>query len=331
METTNIHISRSQLDTLLGCETAHYWNYLHDGKGIISQDVNGDTSFGIYYHEEMEEVVRLGDQYTYVERLDLSKEENFLLGGLTQSFRDYILPELVKSYDILFSEKEYSIPVPHAPYVLDFRADNIVRNKETGRLELLDYKTAKTLNYAKESKYGFTLQTALYTWCVEQLFDEPCDGINYIVAEKGILRWDKGLEETIRYSPFTSGFQSSYGVFQTKWAKGWNRIRPWDHFSLDKWYADVVTLENKLEAFKILPIQLLDSAISKEMRENVLEQLGVTLQKVEVNKVLDRNYLKLNKNFLNCYKYGDDYRCPYYSLCFENGNPKDYLERTPHH
>lgn len=254
----------------------------------------------------------------------MDNETNYLIGGFVYSFNQLILPSLLEDYDIIATEVEQSVMIPDTNYEYQFRADLIGRHKASGIVEVFDYKTTKSVEWLKASKYGFTLQTALYTWAAEQLYG-ACRGMTYIVFAKGVQRYDKTLDATIRVSPYCYGYASPHGAVQTKWAKGFSRVPAWDHFSLDKWNTTVVSLEDRESTVRVLPQLSLDAHTRDQMIRSALraeDRFRVHLQQGH----------PLVKNCNSCYKYGEDYRCAYYKLCYTNDGPEDdYVPRVDHH
>jgi hypothetical protein len=203
--------------------------------------------------------------------------------------------------------------------VLQLRLDGLLRHKETGQLEILDFKSTKSLGYVQESKYKHTLQTALYTWAVEELYKEPCRGITYVVFEKGVVRHDKTLDKRIRYSPYLYGFKSQHGAYQASYAKGWQRFPVWDEFETEHWVLNIMTEEERRKTWMVLPQLNLTEYARSEMIKNALES---------ERKFTDGSRIK---NYQSCYKYGDEHVCPYLDLCWNNGKTDNFVERVDHH
>lgn len=258
----------------------------------------------------------------YVKRAELGLEENNLVAGFTETFAHDVIPLLKADYEIVTLEEEKEVAIPNTDLVLQLRLDGLLRHKESGQLEIIDFKSTKSLGYVTESKYRFTLQTALYTWAVEELYKEPCRGITYVVFEKGVVRYDKSLDRKIRYSPYLYGFKSSHGAYQASYAKGWSRFPVWEEFETANWVLNIMTDEERKKTWMVLP-QL--TLTPYERNELILHAL---LKEQEFStKPVDH----LIKNHQACYQFGDMYACPYMDLCWKQGTTDNLVAREDHH
>jgi hypothetical protein len=326
-------VSRSALETLFECEYKRYFNYDFDKQGIVSTKALFDTDIGIALHDSLYESLLSEGEYQYKDRAELSAEDNALIHGLTLTFQKDILPVFLDQYDVVSLEQEWSVPLPNTDYHLALRMDAILRHKESGQLEIIDYKSKKALGWIKDSQYSFNLQTALYTWALEQHTQEEIRGITYVIFEKGEVKLDKSksFENRIRHSPYCYGYKSEHGAHQVKWAKGWQKFRVWEEFSMNKWVYNVMDKEDRSNTFLVLPELKLDHSVRDTMIKNAIakEQLYRSIVQdpaPRMDKVLYRNHQA-------CNKFGTEHRCPYFNLCWYNGTPtqEDFTERIDHH
>lgn len=319
-------ISRSALETLFECEQKRYFNYDYQGQGIVSSKALFDTDLGIALHDSLYESFLSEGEYKYQDKAELSKEDNVLISGLTLTYQREILPTLLDQYDVVSLEQEWTVPIPDTDMHLALRMDAILRHKATGQLEIIDYKTKKGLGWVKDSQFKFNLQTALYTWALEQHTQEEIRGITYIVFSKGDVTVDKSktFDGRIRNSPYCYGFKSEHGAYQVKWAKGWQKFQTWSQFDSDTWVNKVMDEDDRRSTFLVLPELKLDKSVRDVMIRNAVKYESWYRGQQESN---------LTRNHQACNKYGDDYRCPYFSQCWYNTEPskEEFTERVDHH
>jgi len=316
-------ISRSALETLFECEQKRYFNYDYNTKGIVSSRALFDTDLGIAVHDSLYESFLSEGDYRYTHKAELSQEDNVLVDGLTLTFQRDILPTLLDQYDVVSLEQEWTTPVPNSDMHLALRMDAILRHKATGQLEILDYKTKKALGWIKDSQYKFNLQTALYTWALEQHTQEEIRGITYIIFEKGEVKLDKSktFEHRIRHSPYCYGYKSEHDAYQVKWSKGWKKFQTWTEFETDRWVNKIMDEEDRRNTFMVIPELKLDPGVRKLMIDNAIAK--------ELNYQIDG---PLSRNHQACNKFGTEHQCPYFSLCWHGTQPKEeFTERVDHH
>lgn len=324
-------ISRSAIETLFECEYKRYFNYDYDKQGIVSTRSLFDTDLGIALHDALYEVVMSEGEWQYQDRAELSQEDNTLIHGHVLTFKKDILPVLLAEYDVVSLEQEWAIPL--GPYNLAMRMDAILRHKTTGQLEIIDYKTKKALGWIKDSQYKFNLQTALYTWALEEKTQEEIRGITYIIFEKGEVKLDKSktFEHRIRNSPYCYGYKSPHGAYQSGWAKGWTKFATWTEFDIEKWTYGVMDAEDRAKTFLFLPQLQLDKNVRKKMIDNAISKeiyyrSIVDNPAPQMDKVLHRNHQA-------CNKFGTEHQCPYFGMCWYDINPtkEEFTERIDHH
>ena len=89
------------------------------------------------------------------------------------------------AYEVVSMEQEFDVPLPEggvmgapaSPYHLSGRFDGVVRDKATGKLYLLEFKTTANMRSTMwVTKYP---QATAYTWAASQLFGQPLEGILY--------------------------------------------------------------------------------------------------------------------------------------------------------
>lgn len=321
-------INRSALETLFECEHRRYYEYELDGTGVVPVKGMSDTDIGLALHDALHQTLLTEGTYQYRDLPQFGKEDNTLLAGLVLTFKRHIMPVLLEEYEILSMEQEWSVPL--GEFDLSMRMDVIARHKASGQLEIFDWKTKKALGWIRDTSYSFNLQTALYTWAVEQKTEEPCRGMTYVIFEKGDVKFDKSktFDHKIRQSPYCYGYKSEHGAYQAKWSKGWQKFPTWTEVEIDTWVHKVMDAADRQATYQILPNLTLDPTVRETMIANALRREEIFKQ-----CTASKSPGLLFRNHQACYKYGEEYACPYIGLCWYNKptTPEQFTERIPHH
>lgn len=318
------------MECLAECEYKRYFNYDYDKQGIVSTRALFDTDLGLALHDGLYESLMSEGAYTYLDKAELSKEDNTLIHGHLLTFKKDILPLLLDQYDIVSLEQEWSLQIPNTDLSLALRMDAIMRHKETGQLEIIDWKSKKALGWIKQEQYAFNLQTALYTWALEQKTGEETRGITYFIFEKGEVKLDrsKTFEHRIRNSPYCYGWKSQHGAYQVGYAKGWTKFATWTEFDIEKWVYNVMDEADRKATFLALPNLTLDKNVRQIMIDNAMQK------ELEYRKsVYHGSPAMLFRNHQACHKFGTEHRCQYFNLCWHNNAPtkEEFTERIDHH
>ena len=86
-------------------------------------------------------------------------------------------------YEVIATEQKYRVAIPHTPYTLAGRYDGILKDRVTGDLYVLEYKTTGRLDYLRWVMRG--LQGTVYVWSARQSF-ENVKGIAYRILVKKV-------------------------------------------------------------------------------------------------------------------------------------------------
>lgn len=262
-----VKVDRSRIVARQDCEMMRYWNYHHEGKGIVPRLGQGDAlEFGIALHGAMEYILRerMAGNVPGVARLEIdhflpfgkrvfdrmllrenadhpkadhvSKEQAHLLRMLVLGWTHTRLPALLEEYDIVGVEKEYEVELPLRPHIhLMLRIDAILRRKADGMLHILDFKSLKYLSDDWMVHHENSLQTVLYLWALGKAEEEYIGGVLYEGLLKGGTRKEtnKGVPWTgyeVSTSPLCYVYTDHLGHYKHQWtsAKGWHKIHLFD-------------------------------------------------------------------------------------------------------
>lgn len=107
--------------------------------------------------------------------------------------RGYANRYQAEDFEIEAVEQEFAVPIRNPEtgaesrtFTLAGKVDGLVRR--SGKLWLIEHKTAATVDGAYIERLWGDFQTVLYSWAVEQQGGEPVEGIIYNVIAKAALR-----------------------------------------------------------------------------------------------------------------------------------------------
>jgi hypothetical protein len=262
-----VKVDRSRIVARIDCEMLRYWNYHHNGRGIVPRAGAGDAlEFGIALHKAMEYILSttmegkpldfglmeanvihpfeqtIFNRMLFRENADhakadhIAKEQAHLLRTLTIGWTIQRLPALLEEYDIVGVEVEYEVPFPASNVSLMLRVDAILRRKADGILHILDFKSLKYLSDDWMVHHEHSLQTLLYLWALGKASGEYIGGVLYEGLLKGGTR--KETNKAVPWSgwdtaqsPLCYVYTDGAGHYKHAWtsAKGWRKVHLFDH------------------------------------------------------------------------------------------------------
>ncbi len=302
---------------------------------------------GIYVSDDVEHMVR---------------EQINMLEALLRAFTRLILPRILSEYDVVNIEQSHDWEL--APgLVQKLRFDTIVRRKSDRMLAILDWKSMAYISDAWEQKLERSRQTALYTQAAEELYGEPVE-MMYVGMVKGAWRKDTAkaspfYNQRIQATPFLYAYTLDHENYQTAYTsrKGFHKVRTYEEMPVEKWVDWLFKHEPAVvnEQFTIIPgfaptlrerrrVKELvireelkfvnDIALYKDLAARAA-QTGDSILQNQAEDFLDFVAAPLREE--NCFKYGQDNRCPFYAICFNEGAlahalvDGEFEVRSPHH
>ncbi len=142
-----------------------------------------------------------------------------LVEGLIRMAAIRILPSLLARYDVVDVEREERLEL--APrLIFQVRPDALLRERDTGDLAILSWKTAGEYGAAKEDEFRHDAQGLSETLAVEaRIAPERISWVQMVFLLKGARRKDTRVEgRKINYSPLTRAWMLEGPVRQWAWS-----------------------------------------------------------------------------------------------------------------
>ena len=94
------------------------------------------------------------------------------------------------NFRVLWVEKAFTIPVkPRSPHRYGFKCDGLVQDLDTGKVGILEHKTAATI-YEREEWLDFDIQTGSYLWAINRVREKdgkkPAEFVIYNSLRKAV-------------------------------------------------------------------------------------------------------------------------------------------------
>lgn len=337
-----IYVSKSRIEQRHTCEQLRYWQYDHDGRGLVPEQGSPEMTFGVRLHDMLADVL-MGDSFEAVFNKhkplfneDLLKanlpfttfsfnEQWALLEGLTAGWARVRLPSLLTQYEPIVIEEdmefvlaEETSPGADDAVILRFRPDFILRNKDTHALRIDDFKSLKMWSYDWEKAFTQSLQTSLYIHAVTAFGKgAPVEGMVYHGLSKGWLKKDTAKSspwygQTIQFSPLCYGWMNQATKtlipdYQPG-AKGFIRAARWETVPTLEW-LDKLGEKQLRELFPTAgpfnpPTEVIDEVV-----RNVVHFERQWTRRVQAKD-------RFEKNTSACFKYGNARPCAFYNLCW---------------
>ncbi len=375
---------RSRILAFQRCPRQRYLAYHYDGTGIQRKGLSVPLVTGSMVHKGLELLLTghtlsealtivLNDYDSTVQsrgfNLDnLNKggdmmrqishtyqEQRALVEGLIRVFDVYGKPLLLREYDVISVEGEINVPLAQGLTFMS-RPDGVLRNKETGQIFSLSFKTASQFSRETHLAGQVDMQGKSESWAVQQQFpDEFIGGVQmfyllkgrrkeeanglYVQASGLVRPWfseknqsyahtyyfknpQTGSNSNIgtTYKPFNV-WERSFGSFGQGVA-GWvemmrhGRVQP--------------ALGNPFKAFIEMPQPYYrNQAEIDEWMESVQAQEADVIDRLSVVEKNPNALIPLfPKHTDRCNDYGG---CTFYGVCHQGEQFDNFVRREPHH
>ena len=293
---------------------------------------------------------------------DVVLQQSMLLEGMLRLWALRRLPVLLRDFRVVSVEQGWRYEL--APGLQQtLRLDALLQRYDDGLYFVKDFKTVKYPSEVWAAKFEHNLQTCLYVQAVKDrlpgLTGDPAaqfGGILYEGLVKGAFKTDTAKSspwygQRIQHSPYTLAYaltgEDGLTVYQTAYTskKGWRKVRPYDHMSMKDWVENHLQWDEQTcqELFIDVPdICPPTYELERAKRQVVREELQYLKQRdtfLEMSPDASgaEEYLDLFAPLRTdtCSKYGQEYACPFMSVCFNQGaRPLEdggFVPRVPHH
>ena len=352
-----ILISRSAVATRKLCPMKRYYNYHHPHPdappgapgGIVPTQDRDATHLakqrGLWLHGCMEHLLAGSDWQAW---LTAETDPQRVAAALTNT-TTAILEEQVRLvrravigwvaqrgylldlYTPISSEEEWTWAL--SPFVgQTLRLDQIWRNKTTGALLIVDFKTLSRADSNWIARLRESDQTHLYVQALTERTGEQIEGIQY----EGIVIGK--FEDGIQKSPFTRAYSRAGGLLFPKWQAGSSLVST-EAMTDDEWLA-WAHLHRVLSDCYITTGPLRPTAAQLTQTQAATAQAELTwadtIAQVEAADPRDREAVRhrlIERSSDACLKFGAGYACAYAGLCWkgEAVTSETFAPRVDHH
>ena len=367
---TNVFLDRSRIKDRQGCPTYRYLHY--DKKLPDNPEASGlqkpiparHFGVGLVVHKGLEILLKTGDigkatgeevdalLFEYFPYDNDRKEAEYLCKGLIYGWYRERYPAIMRDYHILETEKTYQWQIAEDAqylYYYNFRVDALLERKDDARITILDFKTSKKCDDEWARMFEHDLQPILYTTAIDELLGVDCLGMLFEGLVKGETRIDTAKSspfhgQWIQYSPLCYGYKTDNG-YQLDYLKGAEKIRVSDHFSVEEWYDHFVIPQLNTSLFvHVPPIKPTPIVAQNIIQSIIFAETTYHSTLSRINQIASDYptllpYIEareIEKNTSHCWKYGKEYQCQFYDICWTQGVSEDplshgYIPRVHNH
>lgn len=329
---------RTSIETDWKCGAMLWWYKYHQGKGIVPKDEEEHFLVGRDIHEDMEGFP-LGkgveDILSTLPSFESCEGDQFKLEilcrrrGWVIAFGEVVWPYLMQHYTVEAVEKE--LVFDRSPLWIQVKPDLVLRNKKTGRLVYIEYKSTASLSPKFTAHWDTAIQLHLGIAALEEELGEK-------VEFGQVIGFNKGTWRGRLIHPFVWGYRNSEtGEVQVPYKYGLDHYPAWEYHSHDEWVRQLAGREALEAQFGwSAPVFKNDHLINKIVERRLVREEEIWTVKDQCQG----NEEERNKHFemrpIHCLpSFGSG--CVYSQCCFNESVGKDpigsglYIERTPHH
>ena len=344
------YVSRTAVEADWRCRRSRYYMTEYHGTGIVSAKQADDLVFGSVIHKATEQIEReimgwipasmwAGQELL---RLGFNDQMARLGQGLVAGYGAYLLPRLLKEYEILQVEYECSLSLTDE-LAIAVQPDLVVRRRSDGVIGYIEKKTTKWANenWITSWERSIQLQLGMRALQLEGLDAQFAVVLGFHKAPPhwkskrlmSPLVWAYYDDEGKRYS---AEWKRDWAVFDTSQYPG----------GMPDWvgWLERKALPDLASCFPMTaPISYRPSQVGAFLAQQAHRELEIQAwREAKVGRNLMATF---PQNFSSCQIGGR--KCAYYEACWQMTNPADpgtildpnrnlissgcYLERVPHH
>lgn len=235
--------------------------------------------------------------------------------------------QLLDRYQPISAEQEWAWSL-HPLVAQSMRMDQIWRDRTTGRLLIVDFKTLAKPDANWGERYAMSDQTHSYVQALIERTQEPVLGIQYEGLLIGTADEDLGCQR----SPYVTAYAKGQTLSPT-YSPGSRVVRlpaEWDDATWQAWLPRPVLESLFCTTEPLLPAtaQLLQTKAATVHAEIQWASLAA-----EVEADPSKREALIERNPDACLKYGWGHACPYLHLCWSGFEPDadTFMPRVDHH
>lgn len=278
-------------------------------------------------------------------------EMTALCQGIVYGWYRQRYPVLLEDYNILDAEKSYTWKISE-DFDYNFRIDALLERKDDKRLVILDFKTTKKCDGEWARMFEHDIQSILYCRAAEEVLGiTDLLGMQFEGMAKGFARTDTSRKSPfygmmIQYSPYCYGYQDRDGGYHAEYHASYTRIRSWEHMTIPEWYDNVIAHTPEADdLFAIVPPFKPLAKTTQLVIDSIVREEDLHHAKVRRLAKVNQDYPELvipmenqlfERHTDHCLRYGSDYRCSAYDICWTSGVREDldahgFVPRVPNH
>ena len=371
---TPLRPSRTAIQTRRDCEMKRFWQFGAFGTGLEPVGVSLPLIGGQTGHAALAPIlmgepvdVVIAEQLTrYAEEVRASgvqgftgdldfliKEQQTLLEGLIRGWVRWRLPLIMEEYEPISAEQEWIVPFAD-DFQLPLRVDGLLRHRERRTLAIPDLKFISSLRDGWLESKLHDLQTLLYVEGVERVTGEYVEGMFYDSLVKGSRKAATESSpfagRTLQQSRLCYGYkvESKDAVtYQSDYTarKGARQVAVWEEMPPEDWWAGYLPEETWKELYSTTGLisptvderQMVIRQVVDAERRYAKQRYWIEGEVISGEPLTEAVNRHLEPNTQHCYQYGTQYRCPFYSICYEPLVAADplgsglYRPRVDHH
>lgn len=336
------------------CGMAYWWNRHYGEKGIVPASEPEALAVGAATHEDMALLGELPDlspqslgdhaeallsRLSDDEKCDQHRMEVlyrrvgwFLAWGL---FKE---PEIRSGWTNVGIERE--LILDRSPLWLQVTPDRVLRNKETGRLKYMEYKSTISASKKWLESWRYQIQIHSSLQAVNEEIGEA--GPVHYGQVVGLLKGSYSMSDNRLTHPYVWGYYNdSTGAWTHDYSKarsaGWSPRPIWEYPGGVLEWVERCGKECACNIFPstapiFLDSRMLDNWIARRTARE--QQVRIVKETAKTNEAIRNVYFEQRTN--RC-KPGFGDACPYLSICWNADRGRDplstgdFVERTPHH
>lgn len=310
----------------------------------VSAEVYIHSYFTSHQKDFNKEITKaISDAYPNIPRdqwAHMVDEQQALLGFLVFGWVQKRLPRILREYEIIDVERETEAIFEPAKYLpeglaavmqplrLPIRFDCVLKQKSTGLLFIMDFKTTKNANEDWNINLDNSLQSNLYIEAAEIIYKEHCGGIFYEGLVKGYRQVDNAKSSKFRgtliqYGSALYGWRNmKTGEVGVKYVTGYQR----EYLALGKttgeFYGYLADLNVDTEEYfpntvpykpLNIPMIVAQTIVNENNYANTLEMYN-EFPPAHPQKDMYEEIL-FEKSLGNCFKYGTKHPCQFVDIC----------------
>ncbi len=246
--------------------------------------------------------------------------------------RDHLFPMLMRDYEVVMVERE--LVLESGPLWVANTADLVLREKATGKLIVVDYKTVGMLGKGWMDHWQFAIQMHINIEAVEKETGEEVSHAQVIGLRKGYMG-----EGQVRH-PFTYAYVNKRGQWHPKWMKDAEMMGVWDYPGGPVAYLEALPAATMLEQFVFSAPIIKDSRLLRDLLHDRLRRE----QEVEAAREMEDDHPAYDDHMRKTFEQRFDKcrptvgsACPFLPICHNAEVGKDplgsglFVVREPHH